>query len=357
MRRVLITVSGTIPDDLDDAIEAGHRPRADYVELARALDADLLDHATARRETGRLGRLIDRVLGRDVLLAYACIRRHRRYDRILTDGEQVGLPYAALARLIPGRRPTHSMIVHILSVPKKVAVWRVLRLGGRIDQLLVYATAQERFAVEELRVPADRVVRISFMVDTAFFAPERVAATARPRPLLCTAGLEFRDYETLLAAVDGLDTDVLIAAASPWSKRASSVDDRPLPPNVEVTKLNLVELRQAYADAALVVLPLQDVRFQAGITTLLEAMAMGRPIVCTRTEGQTDAIADGRTGVYVPPADPAAMRAAIDRLLADTATAARLGAAARAWACEVADIEVYAHHLASIIGNASRARR
>lgn len=357
MGRVLITVSGTIPGDLHDAIAGGRRPRADYLELARALDADLIDHDTARRESGRLGRLVERAGGRDALLAWACLRRRRRYDAILTDGEQVGLPYAALCRLVPGRRPAHSMIVHILSVPKKVWMWRALRLGGRIDQLLVYATAQQRFAVDELGVPADRVVLTSFMVDTAFFDPAGVQPAARERPMICAAGLEFRDYETLLDAVDGLDVDVVIAAASPWSKRTTSVGERPLPANVEVTKLDLARLRQLYADATLVVMPLQDVRFQAGITTILEAMSMAKAVVCTRTDGQTDAIDGGRTGVYVPPADAAALRATVEQLLADADRRRRLGEAARDWARDVADIEVYARRVAGAVAAVAATRR
>ena len=38
------------------------------------------------------------------------------------------------------------------------------------------------------------------------------------------------------------------------------------------------------------VMPLIETDFQAGVTTLLEAMAMAKPIVCTKNTGQTDVI-------------------------------------------------------------------
>ena len=60
---VLLTVSGTIARDLRTAIAAGRRPRADYLEMAAAFDADLLDHAEAGRTAGTLGRLLDRLAG------------------------------------------------------------------------------------------------------------------------------------------------------------------------------------------------------------------------------------------------------------------------------------------------------
>ncbi|MDO9171858.1 MAG: glycosyltransferase [bacterium] len=62
---------------------------------------------------------------------------------------------------------------------------------------------------------------------------------------------------------------------------------------------------------------------------LLEAMAACRPIVATNVGGIPDAVRDGSEGLLVPPADPAALAAAIAQLLADPTRAAGLAAAAR----------------------------
>jgi glycosyltransferase involved in cell wall biosynthesis len=63
---------------------------------------------------------------------------------------------------------------------------------------------------------------------------------------------------------------------------------------------------------------------------VLEAMQAGRPIVASRTGGIPSAVRDGIEGLLVPPGDPAALAAAVDRVLADVPLANRLGAAARA---------------------------
>lgn len=63
---------------------------------------------------------------------------------------------------------------------------------------------------------------------------------------------------------------------------------------------------------------------------LLEAMSAGRPIVASRIAGIPQVITDGEHGLLVPEADPAALAAALIRLLDDRALAARLGHAARA---------------------------
>jgi glycosyltransferase involved in cell wall biosynthesis len=94
----------------------------------------------------------------------------------------------------------------------------------------------------------------------------------------------------------------------------------------------------------------------AGITTILEAMAMGKAVIATATAGQRDVVRgrlctrfgpsgepiggpfnfgfDGDclsdcTGLYVPPGDPAALRSAIEYLLSHPNEAREMGAAGR----------------------------
>jgi len=65
-----------------------------------------------------------------------------------------------------------------------------------------------------------------------------------------------------------------------------------------------------------------------------EAMAYGRPVVASAVGGLTEAVEDGVTGLLVPPRDAAALRAAIERLLADAELRRRLGTAGREMARE-----------------------
>jgi colanic acid/amylovoran biosynthesis glycosyltransferase len=64
-------------------------------------------------------------------------------------------------------------------------------------------------------------------------------------------------------------------------------------------------------------------------TSVLEAMALGVPVVATAVNGLPEAVIDGRTGLVVPQRDPAALAGAIERLLVDSELAARLAARAR----------------------------
>jgi glycosyltransferase involved in cell wall biosynthesis len=84
------------------------------------------------------------------------------------------------------------------------------------------------------------------------------------------------------------------------------------------------ELGRYYERAAVVCVPSR--REGYGVVAR-EAMAYGRPVVATAVGGLVDAVEDGVTGVLVEPQE---LRDAIERLLADPAERARLGAAARA---------------------------
>ena len=348
---VLLTVSGEIPPDVDACVARGERPRADYVEMAHGFGADLLDYVQAEREAGVVGRLLRRVGGRNAVLAWACWRRRAGYRVIVTDGEQVGIPLALLLKTFGrGARDTqHAMIVHTLSVPKKTWILDWLKIHSHIDRFLVYASWQQRFIVQRWNVAQASVVLTPFMVDDRFFEAEHVTSSSMLPPMICAVGLERRDYPTLMDAVRGLPVQVVIAAASPWSKQGDSTGSQAVPDNVRVSRFTQFELRQLYADSAFMVMPLQDVTFQAGVTAILEAMAMERAVICSRTPGQTDVIVDGETGVYVPPKNAVALRAAITSLLADPDAAARMGRRGRALVEQRLNLDAYVERLTVVV--------
>ncbi len=64
--------------------------------------------------------------------------------------------------------------------------------------------------------------------------------------------------------------------------------------------------------------------------SILETLAHGHPVIATHVGGIPEVVRDGTTGLLVPPHDPTALAAAIDRLVDDPALRTRLGAAARA---------------------------
>jgi len=68
-------------------------------------------------------------------------------------------------------------------------------------------------------------------------------------------------------------------------------------------------------------------RYESFGLIYLEAMARGKPVIACRVGGVPEVVVDGETGILVPPGDPAALAAAILRLLRDPEQRERLGRA------------------------------
>ncbi|HEY3494613.1 MAG TPA: glycosyltransferase family 4 protein [Polyangiaceae bacterium] len=321
---VLILAAGRFGEPMRRAIADGREPRLDVFELATTLGADIIDFADAERSRDPVAKGVLRTLGPSAAVAYLGFRKSRRYDAVLTTGEDIGLPLAVLMKANP-RRPSHTMIAHTLYPQKKQVLFRYGRAARQIDRFLVYSTSEERHAIDTLGVQAKKVERIYFHADPEFFKPN---GTEPERDLICAAGQLLRDYDTLIDAIQGLPVRLQIAAGSPWIEHKLG-PTRALPAGVSWGKLDRFELRELYARSALAVVPIRENDYQTGIATILEMMSMGKCVIATKTRGQTDTIRDGETGVYVPPADPGALRSAIERMLANPEEAARIGRAAR----------------------------
>jgi glycosyltransferase involved in cell wall biosynthesis len=97
-------------------------------------------------------------------------------------------------------------------------------------------------------------------------------------------------------------------------------------------KLSAAELQAAYAQASAFVLPsVFDARGDTeglGVVAL-EAMNHGTPVVASRIGGIPDVVEDGVSGLLVPPADSAALAAALRRVLDEPGLARSLGEAGR----------------------------
>ena len=350
--RSLILAAGRFDDAMKARIQQGREPRLDVFELAKALDAKVIDFGDVERSRSPLVKLARKTLGLSGAVALLGFLQRAQYDAFFTTGEDIGLPLAALLKTTRSRC-SHTMIAHTLYPAKKQAFFTLGGVATRIDRMLVYSTSEERNAIDRLGMPAEHVERVYYHADQNFFRPDD-----RPTEpdLLCAAGQLLRDYECLIDAVRELPVRVQIAAGSPWID--STLQPRaPLPANVSWGKLDRYELRELYARAAIAVVPIKQNKYQTGIATILEMMAMGKCIVATKTEGQTDTIVDGVTGVYVPPGDPRALRSAIEGLLANPNRVREIGHAARQFIEREAGLDLFVERmkLATLAGHAARA--
>lgn len=180
----------------------------------------------------------------------------------------------------------------------------------RRARIVVAPSESLAVAVRELGAGEARVVPSGVEI------PEVVGEPDVPPHVLFVGRLsEEKGIEELLEATEGLPR--VIVGDGPLRDRISDAIGFVAPR----------ELGAYYEQAAVVVCPSR--REGYGVVAR-EAMAYGRPVVATAVGGLRDAVEDGVTGLLVPPRDPSALRAAVERLLGDGELRSRLGAAARA---------------------------
>ena len=354
--KTLLLIPSVVKTGIETEVARGGHPTMDYHALAAALQQDpeavveILDYDSVDRETAPVVRLTRRFGGRDAALAMMAFRRRGEFSVLFSNGENVGIPLALLLGLLP-RRVGHVTIGHRLSTGKKQLFFRLLKAQRRLDKIFVYAQSQYDWAVDRLGISPEQLSLIPFHADDRFY--HSLSVPAKPDQI-CAAGLEWRDYPTLISAVESLpDLSVKLAAASPWSKHKDETAERTLPANVEARRYEYRELRDLYAESSFVVVPLYQTDFQAGITTILEAMAMGKAVIATRTTGQTDVITDGENGLTVAPGDVEGWKEAIQRLRTDEVLRQRLGHNARRWVEENATLDHWAMRIAQSLRDAA----
>lgn len=368
----LLVISVT-PEAAEHLRVAG--PRRDFLELARATGGEL-----CYRPGTAIKGLRGKLFGPHVRQAWdaAAAARGRA---IFADGEHVGIPLLFSLALRRKRVANVVMLGHLVSKPWKLALLTFATRLGSGGTLVLHSVEQQHRAARWLG-RRWRTELVPYQVDTDFWQGERHCGAV---PLVLAVGSENRDYQTLVDAVSGLPVSCLIAAGSHWARSIAAVDS--LPPNVEyrAAAAGFEDLRELYLAATVVVVPLKPVPNQSGITTLLEAMSTRAPVIVTATPGQREcvqgalmradgtldaAITDGRgpgafglppaaasTGIYVPPGDAAALRAAILRLTGDAAERTRLGDAAGQDVRANFGIDAYVSRLAALLGDRPSDRR
>jgi glycosyltransferase involved in cell wall biosynthesis len=255
------------------------------------------------------------------------------YDAIVSWGEKLSL--AMLMRQWRSRsKKPHIAMMYQFEKPNIRVPLTVCKKN--LHAVVTWSSVQRNALIERIRFPRERVYLVRHYVDQLFYRPRAVIA----EDMYCAVGAEMRDYATFLDAARGagyrchIATDhVRIPGWLRLSDRRVAIESMHAQqdPLITAGRLSLDELRTLYARSKFVVVPLLPSDTDNGITCILEAMAMGKPVICSRTRGQVDAVQEGVTGLYVPIGDAAALRSAISSLWNEPERAREMGRNARAY--------------------------
>jgi len=331
----LMLVSACASKELRNSVAVGERPNPEYLRLEGRYHIELVDWTRMGFFEG------NRSVGRSIRHSALAARMLSRYDAVLTDGEHVGFPLA-LSMKAKGSSIPHVMLGHHLLTSAKTRLFRTLKLADRVDRIIVHSGNQVQAVSRALQVDPRVIKVVPYGIDEAFWSSTRAAATEE-QGLVVSAGREHRDYATLLAAMPH-GARLTVADHSLFSPDAEHRSPVDWPPEVERVALGPADLRELYARASVVVVPVTETDFPAGITTVLEAMSMGKAVVVSGTTGLRR-IPNSGEAVVIDPGDVDGMGAAIRMLLNDSALRQELGQAARAAVEDRFSLDSYADSL------------
>lgn len=349
MTAPLILVSSQVKNSAQyfDDLARDMAPRVDYMEICQRLGGNVSGYGLFKTYWYALGRRFEKIVKLDLFETIQISRQIAKYNVILSASEKTAIPLSMLLASKSQSIP-HVVISHHLSSSNKNRLFRFWQLYKTFSHVICVSQAQVDFAVQQLHIPASRVHFIFDKVDHEFFRPME----DEPEDYILAVGQEQRDYRTLQNALAGTNIKLIVVASSNWSTyRLPSLREN----NLQIVKnIPYTLLRSLYARARLVVIPLNNVSYAAGANAILETMAMGKPAIISQTPGNKEYVADGETGVFVPPGDSAHLRDTILSLWDDKAAHKRLGENARSAVVEQMNLDIYVDQVTGIVESAMR---
>lgn len=271
------------------------------------------------------------------LEAFRLWAKARRYDLVVTMGVRTSFLYALLCAVT--RRPSRQIMTEVFIDARHPSnpLWQVKtqiyrHLARRAMGVLTNSSAEVDAMAERYGLPREKLRYVP--MHTNIHEPRM---PAQSDGTVFSAGRTLRDYPTLLRAASRIDAPLTVICGH---RNLRGI--RP-PGNVtilcDVPRATYLQHLEACAVA---VVPLSRTERATGQVVVLEAMALGKPVVATRAAGTLDHIRDGVNGLLVDIGDDRALAEAVNRLLRNPDWARRLGEQALEDVCSHHTIEAHA---------------
>ncbi len=255
--------------------------------------------------------------------AFRLLRRRKDFDVVVTLGARPSLVYGLLCGIL--RLPSRQVMTEVFldfSRPRSMA-WRIKTalfrwISRRSFGILTNSSAEvgliaRRFAIPEGKL---RFVPMYTTIQDPSLRPGNDGTVV-------SIGRTLRDLDTLIEAARHIRAPVVIVAGRRDRMPAA------LPSNVQVLReISLKKSHELLSRSAVAAAPLLPAERSTGQVFVFEAMAMGKPVVATRSLGTIDYVRDGENGLLVEAGDAPGLASAVNRLLEDSALARRLASAA-----------------------------
>lgn len=248
----------------------------------------------------------------------------------------------------------HHTAVRRASNPLREMLSRLFYRG--IDGMFFFCQRHVDESLHSSKAPASKLHLVHWGADLAFYDLLRSHCPAVPMttPRFISTGKENRDVDTLLRAFarTGHHLDVYIAGECGNINYRNIIGALPQTANIDVHFTEGViphRLAQIVAACTCVVIPCLDFPYTVGLTTLVEAMALGLPLITSRNGYfPMDIDAEG-IGITVPYGDVQGWVDAVDYMANHPEEAKAMGRRARLLAERVYNMEAFGREIAEVI--------
>ena len=357
--KALIVATSYKPKNFIEELNAGQRYRLEYLALSDQLPANYMDYDSPWMHDHRLVRKLEERIHVDFFWAQEIARKvkQEKFDVVLSMSERIAVPLGVML----SSRVKHFVLLLNAMDPKWLSMIKLLNLQKSWSHIIVTSQAEAEALKTELSIGPDKISSILNGVDLDFFNPDGIATDDGMPPFIMSQGLSKRDYPTLIRAMQMIPhVTCKISAVSAWDKFKAGYEGMDIPSNVHLESHNHPSLiKNLTAKSRLVVIPLRtdNGMWCAGSTSVLQAQAMGKPVVVTYLPGIAEYVNNGETGYLVKGNDPDAMASAIDRIWQDPARTAEMGRTAQKWVRENFTLQNFVDRISTLLRQTCEIRK
>lgn len=285
-----------------------------------------------------LFRRITRTFGNRGELLYftlKALRRMREYD-VLVAWHGPSVPIGLVKLILRIRSPKLVIVAYRLFNPEGSGLRTALKRGLvrlamlAVDRIVCVAPGQVDTFASVLRIGTDKITFVPFGVDYNFFQindGSGVEELVLPERFIVCPGDSDRDDDLLFTASRELPAAIVRVTRGTgiYLERLRRMAGE-TPSRFRVLhQISYGFLRAIYQKAIAIVLPVRNGSHPAGLTSILEAMAVGKPLIVTRGLSTDYYVQDGFTGLLVEPGSREEIVNAVRRVLEDKKLADSLG--------------------------------
>ena len=255
--------------------------------------------------------------------AMRAIPKLNKYDLIISHGMQSGIVISLWRRLFKSKAK-HIVfdIGSFASASEKGIALKLMQFASKsIDGVIYHTSSQLEYYQKFFPWIVEKSKFIRFGTDLEFFNPADLQDCEDKDSYMICVGYSKRDWDTLVQAYQGIDTDVklrLVGHVEEKFKGISGVEQIPFVPIKEL-------INQIY-NAKFCILPLESFNYSYGQMTLLQQMALGKCVIAARVPSLVDYVEDGKTAILYEPQNQDDLQDKMNALLCNKNTVSKISA-------------------------------